>query len=220
MKSAVLSVIGVVLLAAASPAQEIPPYKPGGQVTMPSVISEVKPSYNAEAMRARIQGIVKVEVVVQPDGTVGDVRILQGLDPLLDPEAIAAVKKWRFKPGMKDGVAVPVAVEIELTFTIRSDAPGPKVGSAEALKPGNGVTAPRVLSEVKPEYPPAIKVKGVQGTVVLDCVVLPSGRVGDVRVATPLEPSLDEAAIRALRLWRFEPGMKDGKGVPVQVSAA
>ncbi len=218
MRSAVLSVISLVFVVAVSSAQEIPPYKPGGAVTMPRVIHEVKPSYTAEAVRARIQGRVKVAVVVNADGTVGDVRVLESLDPLLDPQAIAAVKQWKFSPGTKEGVAVPVSVEIELTFTLRSDPPGPRVGSPEAFKPGDGVTTPRVLSDVKPEYPPAVRGKGIRGTVVLDCIVLPDGRVGDVRVATPLEPSLDEAAMRALRLWRFEPGTKDGKRVPVQVA--
>jgi len=216
MKSAVLTVIGV-LLAAAGSAQEIPSYTAGGPITMPSVISEVKPVYTAEAVRARLQGIVKMAVVVNADGTVGDVRVVDSLDPLLDGQAIAAMKQWRFKPGMKGDVAVPVRVEVEMTFTLR-ETPGPRVGSPEALKPGNGVLVPKVLSEVKPEYPAAVKEKRIQGVVVMDCVVLPSGDVGDIRVTTSLEPSLDAAAVRALRKWRFQPGTKDGQAVPVQVS--
>jgi len=217
MKSAVLTVVGMLLAAAAGSAQEIPAYTAGGPITMPTVVSEVKPAYTADAVRARLQGLVKMAVVVNADGTVGDVRVVQPLDPQLDAQAIAAMKQWRFKPGMKGDVAVPVRVEVEMTFTLR-DTPGPRVGSPEALKPGNGVGTPKVISEVKPDYPPAIMVKGVKGSVVMDCVVLPDGGVGDIRVTQSLEPSLDAAAVRALRKWRFEPGTKDGKAVPVQVS--
>jgi protein TonB len=56
---------------------------------------------------------------VQPDGTVGDVRVTKALNPGLDQEAIKAVKQWRFKPGHKDGKAVPVRVTLEMTFTLR-----------------------------------------------------------------------------------------------------
>jgi protein TonB len=85
------------------------------------VIHQVKPQYTADAMRAKIQGTVWLECVVMPDGTVGDVRVRRSLDPLfgLDQEAIAAAKRWRFKPGLVGGKPVAVAVTIELTFTLR-----------------------------------------------------------------------------------------------------
>ena len=80
----------------------------------------MKPSYTAEAMRAKIQGVVMVEAVVMPDGGVGQVPCSL-VDPTfgLDQEAIKAVRKWRFAPGTRFGQPVPVLVEIELTFTLR-----------------------------------------------------------------------------------------------------
>jgi periplasmic protein TonB len=96
-------------------------YRPGNGVNMPAILHEVKPSYTAEAMRAKIQGVVMVEAVVLPDGGVGQVQVVRSLDGTfgLDQEAIKAVKKWRFRPGTRFGQAVPVIVEIELTFTLR-----------------------------------------------------------------------------------------------------
>jgi periplasmic protein TonB len=96
-------------------------YRPGNGVNMPRVLNEVKPSYTAEAMRAKIQGVVMVEAVVMPDGGVGQVTIVRSLDPTfgLDQEAVKAVRKWRFAPGTRFGSPVPVLVEIELTFTLR-----------------------------------------------------------------------------------------------------
>jgi TonB family protein len=93
----------------------------GPGVTTPVPIQQVKPQYTANAMRAKVQGIVTLECVVLPDGTVGDVRVVRSLDRLfgLDEEAIAAAKRWRFKPGMMSGRPVAVAIRIELTFTLR-----------------------------------------------------------------------------------------------------
>jgi TonB family protein len=93
----------------------------GNGATSPLLIEEVKPQYTSEAMRARIQGTVLVTVVVMPDGSVGAARIVRSLDPVfgLDQEALRAVKLWRFSPGKLGGRPVPVAVNIELTFTLR-----------------------------------------------------------------------------------------------------
>jgi TonB family protein len=77
------------------------------------------PAYTAEAMRARIQGIVKLSCVVLPDGSVSDVEVTAGLDPGLDEQAVKAVRMWRFTPGTKDGKPVPVRMHIETQFTLR-----------------------------------------------------------------------------------------------------
>jgi TonB family protein len=60
----------------------------------------------------------------------------------------------------------------------------------------------------------------VQGPVLLECVVLPDGTVGDVRVSRSLDPvfGLDREAIAAARRWRFTPGLLNGKPVPVIVT--
>jgi TonB family protein len=95
------------------------PYGPG--VTMPTLIERVAPRYTPDAMRARIQGSVWIECVVQADGTVGDARVMRSLDRRfgLDDEAIAAAKRWRFRPGRLNGQPVPVVITIELMFSVR-----------------------------------------------------------------------------------------------------
>ena len=96
-------------------------YRPGNGVETPRLLREVTPKYTAEAMRAKVQGIVLVEAVVLPDGSVGDVTIVRSLDRNfgLDDEAINAAKQWRFQPGMRFGEPVAVLVTIELSFTLR-----------------------------------------------------------------------------------------------------
>jgi len=96
--------------------------RPGNGISPPRLIKEVKPNYTADAMRAKIQGVVTLEAVVLADGSVGPVRVTRSLDPNfgLDQEAERTVKLWRFEPGTNRlGERVPVLVEIEMTFTLR-----------------------------------------------------------------------------------------------------
>jgi bla regulator protein blaR1 len=90
-------------------------------VTLPKVISEVKPKYTSEAMQAKIEGTVMMTAVVRTDGTPGDVEITKSLDTEygLDNEAVAALSQWRFEPGLKDGKPVPVRVTIEMRFWLK-----------------------------------------------------------------------------------------------------
>jgi TonB family protein len=96
-------------------------YQPGNGVTTPVALDQVKPQYTSEAMRARIQGTVWVECVVQPTGVCSDIHVVRSLDPNfgLDREAVEAAKKWRFRPGTRLGQPVPVLVTIELSFALR-----------------------------------------------------------------------------------------------------
>ena len=90
-------------------------------MTLPRSLREVKPAYTAEAMRAKVQGMVLVECIVMPDGNVGDAKIIRSLDPTfgLDQEALKAARQWKFLPGTRLGEPVPVIITIELTFTLR-----------------------------------------------------------------------------------------------------
>jgi TonB family protein len=94
-------------------------FQPGGDVTAPRLIKSGRPNYPADAMRAKIQGVVKLEAVVERDGTVGEVRVTRSLDRKfgLDDAAINSLKQYRFTPGAKDGTPVPVLVSIEVSFS-------------------------------------------------------------------------------------------------------
>lgn len=91
-------------------------------VTPPTVIQEVKPQYTRSAMNAKIQGVVLLQVVVQRNGLVGEVKVVRSLDASLDDEAVKSVKRWRFNPATKDGEPVAVLVTVEMAFTLRPEA--------------------------------------------------------------------------------------------------
>ena len=88
------------------------------------------------------------------------------------------------------------------------------------MRPGNGVTLPVVLFEKKPQYTAEAMRAKVQGTVLLECVVLPDGSVGPVEVVRSLDSSfgLDQEAVKAAKQWRFKPGMRQGEPVAVLVT--
>jgi protein TonB len=95
-------------------------YQPGNGVTAPIATYVPKPQYTADAMRARIQGTVWVECVVTTNGTCSDTRVVRSLDPTfgLDQEALNAAKRFRFRPGVRQGEPVAVLVTIELSFSL------------------------------------------------------------------------------------------------------
>jgi protein TonB len=92
----------------------------GSGVTMPVPVHQEKPQYTIEAMRARIEGAVIVECVVQATGTCSRLRVLRSLDSRLglDEQALRAAAAWRFAPGMRLGKPVAVLVTIQLGFSI------------------------------------------------------------------------------------------------------
>lgn len=87
-------------------------------------------------------------------------------------------------------------------------------------RPGSGVINPRILREVKPQYTADAMRAKVQGTVLLECVVLSDGTVGRIDVVKSLDPTfgLDSEAIKAAKQWRFQPGTRFGEPVAVLVT--
>jgi TonB family protein len=96
-------------------------FRPGSGITNPIPIVKPEPKYTSDAMRARIQGTVWVRCVVQLSGMCSDLAVERSLDSTfgLDEEALKSVRLWRFRPGMRQGVPVPVEVIIEVGFTLR-----------------------------------------------------------------------------------------------------
>jgi TonB family protein len=95
------------------------PFRPGSGIEPPRLLREVKADYTDEGRRRNITGDVVLEIVVRRDGSVGDVRILQGLGAGLDQRAVDAVRQWRFDPARRKGAAVDVIVEVAVEFSLR-----------------------------------------------------------------------------------------------------
>ena len=87
-------------------------------------------------------------------------------------------------------------------------------------KPGNGVSTPRLIKDVKPGYTPGAMRRKVNGTVLLRCVVDRDGVPTRIQIIDALDDELDRVSLDALKQWRFEPGHKDGEAVLVQIDVA
>jgi protein TonB len=95
------------------------PYRPGSGITPPQILKEVKADYTEDARRRGVEGEVVLEIVVRRDGSVGDIKLLNGLSGGLNDRAIAAVRQWRWAPARRLGQAVDVIVEVSVEFKLR-----------------------------------------------------------------------------------------------------
>jgi TonB family protein len=91
-----------------------------GELFAPEATKKVDPAYPAELMRTHIQGTVTLYAVIHSDGSVGDVRVLNGIDERLDLFAQQALTRWRFRPAIKNGSAVALEAVIKIPFIAHS----------------------------------------------------------------------------------------------------
>ncbi len=89
--------------------------KPGDLVA-PVATQAVDPGYPLELMRRNVQGTVTLSAVIQSDGSVGDVRVLNGVDDRLDEYARMALSRWRFRPATKNGNPVALQAVVMIPF--------------------------------------------------------------------------------------------------------
>jgi TonB family protein len=84
----------------------------------PVLISKHEPKYSPEALKAKLQGTIRLSLVVGMDGVPQDVKVLRGLGLGLDEKAVEAVQGWRFKPATRGGEPVAVTAQVEVNFQI------------------------------------------------------------------------------------------------------
>jgi len=94
------------------------PVRIGGDVAAPTKVKDAKAQYTPEALAAHVQGVVFLEAIVGTSGRVDYVRVLRGIQ-LLDQAAMDAVKEWEFTPTFRNGVAVPVMLTVQISFTLK-----------------------------------------------------------------------------------------------------
>jgi TonB family protein len=105
-------------LAALSQRSEERVYSMGAGLSAPRVVNRVEPRYTKAAIEARVTGPVVLTIVVGSDGVARDIKVKRTLDPGLDANAVAAVRRWKFQPALKAGSAVSVRATIEVNFRL------------------------------------------------------------------------------------------------------
>jgi TonB family protein len=99
------------------------PHRVGDNVTRPEKISGAVPVYTEIARKARVQGVVIVEAIIDEQGDVTNTNILKGLPLGLDQAAVEAVKTWKFKPAMLEGRPVKVYYTLTVNFKVEGSLP-------------------------------------------------------------------------------------------------
>jgi TonB family protein len=185
--------------------------------TPPSVAEYTTPPlYSDEARLRGIEGVVLVRAHVDIEGYVRDARVTRGLGAGLEQNALVALRQWRFDPGTRNGVTVPMDVEIEVAFTLRNESINAQIANDMVTLVGPGVTPPQAVRVVNPRSPH----DSIAGTVVLDVVLLENGTPRIVRILRSLRTDLDDIAVEAFAQWRFSPAQKDGRPIKVRMNAA
>jgi TonB family protein len=142
----------------------------------------------------------------------------------LDDAAVAATKKWLFKPATRAGA--PVATYVTIILEFRLSNPSQVSASDDEFSKGAysektpGLVKPKLVKSAEAKYTSQAMRAKIQGTVTVDAVVLPDGTVGRARIASSLDAiyGLDAEAISAVLQWTFEPGQLNGQAVPAMVS--
>jgi TonB family protein len=94
-------------------------YKVASGIAAPSVLYKIDPQYSEDARKLKLSGSVLLKVVVGKDGIAHDIKVVRPLIAGLDANAVAAVKRWKFRPGIKNGEAVNVSATIEVNFRLK-----------------------------------------------------------------------------------------------------
>jgi TonB family protein len=90
-------------------------YQVGGGVQAPTKVDPARPQYPSEAKLAGVEGVVIVEIVVDQNGAVSDAKVVRSI-PLLDDEALRAVRNWHFAPAIVNGQPAPVRMNVTVSF--------------------------------------------------------------------------------------------------------
>ncbi|NLU39652.1 MAG: M56 family metallopeptidase [Bacteroidales bacterium] len=213
------------------------PLFPGGEDALRKWIGE-NVKYPAPAAENGIHGKVYVQFVVEADGSVSRAKVVRGVDPSLDAEALRVVNaspKW--KPGYQGGKAVPVSYTVPINFALDNGENGKKIDGVvvtsykqEATSkdsifqtcevmpvfPG-GETEVRKFIANNIRYPKEALKYGEVGKVYVTFIVAKDGAVEKVRIVRSVSPALDNEAIRVVSTMpNWIPGKNKGEPVNVQ----
>ncbi len=205
------------------------------------LIRKTEPEYPSKALDAQIEGDVTLDVLIGKNGKTKNIQVVSG-DSVLARAAVDAVKHWRYTPFTAEGKPVETPTTVTIKFVITKgpiNCPGqqgdiyaflPDALTATKVDPtnpdtraqvfrvGHHVSPPRPIYAPGPEYSEKARKAKQQGTAVLRVIVTPEGKVALVKVLKVIGYGLDQQAVNAVCQWKFQPALKDGQPVPVEIN--
>ncbi|HEX5412491.1 MAG TPA: TonB family protein [Terriglobia bacterium] len=164
-----------------------------------------RPTYPAIAKVNFVQGDVKLQITVTPEGRVSEAHVIEG-QPILAMAALEAVDEWLYRPYISKGAAVPFSTEVVIQFNLHSHRYNAQLPKDADLYLEKQIRLPEVITH-PPEMPPPAGLR-------MKVLVGPKGEVVD---ATPLQASNGSEAERArksLQFWKFRPARWGSIAVP------
>jgi TonB family protein len=190
--------VGVISICAAQDA----PYRAGNGVSAPVIARKSEPAYTEEARQAGVDGTVRVSLVVDSEGNPTNLKVTRPIGFGLDEAALGTVAEWKFKPGMKDVVAVPVQTTIEVNFALPERRDTLHMQRFACQLPEGGAR-PIVLKTEHPAPPGPDETVSVTISMEVDEQGVPT----NLHLVRLSDPKREEDVIRSLREWRFRPGV-------------
>ncbi|MFC2161637.1 energy transducer TonB [Acidobacteriota bacterium] len=189
-----------------------------GETKPPQLINKVDPVYPEIAKRARVEGIVILNVRTDEDGRVDQVKVANSKDSLLTRAAIEAVKQWRYEPFYSRGVRYPIVFNVTVRFQLSN-------AMDEAAKQGvpvgdTSLVRPEIIHQVEPVYPERARRAGIEGIVMMRVKTDSEGNVNTVTVLRSDSTILNQAAIDAVNQWKYQPIYRNGVPIPIVTTVA
>lgn len=180
----------------------------------PTPLSMVEPELTPELREEG--GSATVEFIVDATGTPRNLKIINTSNPAFGRSAMAAVTKWKFRPGVVDGK--PASTRLTVPFRMSPDVPGKALAKTETAL----VQPPYALTTVGPEFGPELsaeaKTRGCNAIVKL--LVDSAGSPRDLVVTDTSSPAFAHSALAAISKWKFKPRVNDGKPVSTALTIA
>jgi TonB family protein len=175
---------------ASAPATEAP--------AVPTLLHRVEAVYPKIALQTGASGTVVLDVTIGRDGHVNSVRVRNG-HPMLTNAAVEAVKQWVYAPSDSE-----VRTEVSIDF-----------GGSRSSASGGPIQQAVLIYRKDATYPKEAKEAGITGTVTLNATIGTDGQVKEVHAISG-DALLAQAAVEAVRQWRYRPTMLNGQPVETQ----
>lgn len=213
-----LTVLGSALVPDLLRAQEV--VDPAALHSEPTERDWRPPIYPPAAIKAKVEGRVTVEFVVDEQGRVVDPRIKQPekADPLLSEAVLTQAAQWSFAPALEAGRPVARSVQTTVSFFLKGRGGKPSVSLPLALEIPPKKEA-RAIAQPDPEYPEFLLERKLTGRVALGFQVSAEGAIEELAVLYASDAEFVGEALRTVRRWKFEPGRQGALKVRTEKKA-
>ncbi len=209
-------------------------YLTGPGISSPELLRTVPAAYPPDAAETDIPHVVILSVVIGVDGAVRNIHVVNPRTSAYDDYAIAAIKQSQFQPGTLNGNPVPVRIAVRVRFFhLRPAIPmlqaAPRVvgsgsfGHDDSSRPDDpfklrpGDTTPMAINTVNADFSDEARRERFEGVILVSLIVNEEGLPVDLQVVRPAGHGLDEKALEAVKQYRFQPAIRDGKPVAVRI---